>query len=589
MVWGEYQRPQSRDIVTNSYESKSQLAIEYCYRVREQSPETWVFWIHASNATRFEQSCREIAERAKIPGRKDLTANVFKLLHDWLNDAKNSNWVLVLDNLDDDEFLHETPHSGLSERSAWSYLCQNLTGCVMITSRSKQVALRTVEDYEIIPVEPMNESHAVSLFEKKIGTQTDRLAILQLAAALEFMPLAIVQAAAFIKQRAPRESITQYLERFQKSDKQKIRLLDYEGGQIRRDLEAKNSILVTWEISFDDIRGRRPSAANLLSLMSFFDRQGIPDSLLREDQATKQTNKESDTSDTDDDESLFEEIDRFESDILLLKDYSMISETSDHGIFQMHRLVQLGMQKWLKSQESLEHWKELCIRKLFQKFPQERLENWEECQTLSPHVHCAMMHQPAGKASLEEWASLLHKAASFICMMQGCIDVTEMARKAWKARGTLFGQENEETIQGSETLVEAFRILGKYREAENLQLRVIETRRRAFGPEDPTTFSSMSELASIYREQGRWKEAEELKQQMMETSRQALGPMHPTTLSIMNDLASIYERNGRYKEAEELQLEVVESSNQVFGPEHDRTLSRLSLFIRDLRGAGAVE
>ena len=150
------------------------------------------------------------------------------------------------------------------------------------------MALRTVEDYDIIPVEPMNESQAISLFEKKFGVQSDLSAIDQLATALEFMPLAIVQAAAFIKQRAPRESVAQYLERFQKSDKQKINLLDYGGGQLRRDPEAKNAILVTWQISFEDIQERRPSAAGLLSLMSFFDRQGIPSSLLQEGGATKE-------------------------------------------------------------------------------------------------------------------------------------------------------------------------------------------------------------------------------------------------------------------------------------------------------------
>ncbi|KAG9200844.1 hypothetical protein G6514_006552 [Epicoccum nigrum] len=30
---------------------KSQLAIEYCYRTHERSPQTWVLWAHASNNT----------------------------------------------------------------------------------------------------------------------------------------------------------------------------------------------------------------------------------------------------------------------------------------------------------------------------------------------------------------------------------------------------------------------------------------------------------------------------------------------------------------------------------------------------------
>jgi hypothetical protein len=65
---------------------KSQLAIEYAYRIRDQSPETWVFWIHASSGARFEQSIRDIADCAKIYGRQNPKANILQLVHGWLHD-----------------------------------------------------------------------------------------------------------------------------------------------------------------------------------------------------------------------------------------------------------------------------------------------------------------------------------------------------------------------------------------------------------------------------------------------------------------------------------------------------------------------
>jgi hypothetical protein len=40
-----------------------------------------VFWVYASNAARFEQSFRDIADRAKVFGRQGPKANIFKLLH----------------------------------------------------------------------------------------------------------------------------------------------------------------------------------------------------------------------------------------------------------------------------------------------------------------------------------------------------------------------------------------------------------------------------------------------------------------------------------------------------------------------------
>ncbi|OCK72871.1 hypothetical protein K432DRAFT_38395 [Lepidopterella palustris CBS 459.81] len=50
----------------------------------------------------------------------------------------------------------------------------------------------------------------------------------------------------------------------------------------------------------------------------------------------------------------------------------------------------------------------------------------------------------------------------------------------------------------------------------------------------------MANLASTYIDQGRWKEAEELDVQVMETRKRVLGEGHPDTLTSMANLASTY-------------------------------------------------
>ena len=112
-----------------------------------------------------------------------------------------------------------------------------------------------------------------------LGVQEDRDDIIELAAALAHIPLAIVQATAYISKRASRCSVRQYLEQFQKSDRKETGLLNHEGGQLRRDREAKNSTIITWQISF--IRPTQPSAADLLSLTSFFEQSRISEALLK--------------------------------------------------------------------------------------------------------------------------------------------------------------------------------------------------------------------------------------------------------------------------------------------------------------------
>lgn len=145
------------------------------------------------------------------------------------------------------------------ERPIWAYFPQSLKGSIIITSRNKKAISSLMEDDDIFTVEPMDEAHAMALFEKKLGPQTDSKAVAELATALEFMPLAIIQAAAYIKRRAPLKlSVPQYLEIFQKSDTRKIRLLNHSEGQLRRDRDAENSILVTLQVSFDHIWQTRP-------------------------------------------------------------------------------------------------------------------------------------------------------------------------------------------------------------------------------------------------------------------------------------------------------------------------------------------
>jgi hypothetical protein len=265
------------------------------------------------------------------------------------------------------------------------------------------MASKFVEDRDIFSVNPMDEAEASSLVETKLGIPEDRNDVLTLVKALEFIPLAIVQAAAYIRRRAPRCSISQYLEIFQRSDHKTARLLSHEAGHHQRDPEAKNSILITWQLSFDHIRASRPSAADLLSLMSFFDPQGIHEDLLHDVKSRKDAYDSDEDSITDSDSDM-----EFEDDILTLREYSLISTRQEANIFEMHRLVQLSARMWLETSGNIEHWKEQFIANLHSQFPSAAYENWGKCESLYPHVRSAVSQRPISEKSQREWASLLN-------------------------------------------------------------------------------------------------------------------------------------------------------------------------------------
>ena len=119
----------------------------------------------------------------------------------------------------------------------------------------------------------------------------------------------------------------------------------------------------------------------------------------------------------------------------------------------------------------------------------------------------------------------------------------------------------------------AFSKAGYWKEAVELEVQVMETRKRVLGEEHPSTLTTMRNLASTYRKQGRSKEAEELEVKVMETRKRVLGEEHPHTLTSMGNLASTYRNQGRWMDAKELEVQVMQTMKRVLGEEHPDTLT----------------
>ncbi|KAJ5564008.1 hypothetical protein N7513_000250 [Penicillium frequentans] len=594
---------------------KTKLAAEYCHQIRQQSANTWVFWVHASNAARCEKSLRDLADRAKIPGRLDRNANIFQVVGNWLEDEKIGKWILVLDNVDDDELFRnpsvigttgniDTQSDSQSDTDTQSdtdpqsdtnpqsdppmqppplrYLFGNSNGTIIITSRHKGVVLKIVKHQNIIEVPPMNPTEALGLIQKKLSTPEEHTRMAQLAQELEFMPLAIIQATAYILQRSSRCSVSEYLLKFQRSDRQAVQMLREEAGLLYRDWEARNSILRTWQISFDYIRSTRPSATDLLSLMSFFDRQGIAQRILRvplnqhiyKELCLEKLERSSNDRDSNDGSCSSTDA-AFDMDVNMLSDFSLISIREDGHTFTMHRLVQLTVRTWLTVNRQLEQWKGRFIYNLYAELPTGQYENWERYRSLFPHVKSAMLHQPESQVSLQQWATVLYRGAWYAQESGHVTESREMASRSRDCRLQLFGEEGEETLDSNAMLAVIYRLEGRWEEAEQLELRAVKIRKTKFGADHLSTLTSMGNLASTYRYQGRWEEAEKLEVQVMATRKAKLVMDHPDILSSMGNLASTYWEQGRCKEAERLEVQVMDTRMAKLGMDHPDTLSSM--------------
>ncbi len=334
----------------------------------------------------------------------------------------------------------DADNSDHAPTSLAAFLPQTQNGSILVTSRSRDAAFRlTGSDRDIIEVKQMDESHALDLFIKKIQGEFDDGDARGLLQALDYMPLVISQAAAYISQRAPRITVKRYLEDFHNSEN-KARLLDTDVGDLRRDPSAVHSISMTWTISFEYIRQDRPSAARLLSLMSLFDRQGIPASLLRHQYEDDESEPAFDQDDglnkhsplpkkkiahframvglKAGNQSLQGRVNHdqveFEHDVHTLKGYSPIGTTDAAGeLFEMHRLVQLSTRRWLDSHEESERWKTKYLVNMSKAFPNGKYETWMKCQALFPHVQALLAYRPTSRKYVPIWVAVLVHAGCY--------------------------------------------------------------------------------------------------------------------------------------------------------------------------------
>jgi tetratricopeptide (TPR) repeat protein len=600
--WGRVRRCRAHLLVSCKHDysallttqRKSQLAIQYAHRVRDATPRTYVFWVHASTRARFEEAYRGLAERLELPGRLDPTTDVLRLVSNWLCDEANGQWTMVIDNVDDVETFFPTrrrEQDATVESSAAplaAYIPQSRNGSILITARSKDAAARLAGGYHNIKeVQAMGVSQALQLLHNKLAgvSYEEGAAAEELVRTLDCMPLVITQAAAYINRRA-RMTIAGYLSELRASDKRRKSLLHQDADDLRRDESASNSVVTTWQISFGRVRRERPSAAELLSLMSFFNPQEIPERTLRRCNRTTAMVGALDHRN---------KADRmFDEDLDTLHRYSLITlttttTTTDGATWEMHALVQFCTQLWLSKSSDPERLKGEFLKLMAQEFPTGEFETWKQCEQLFPHIEPLFDTEPSSEEPLLAWTEVLTNAAWYLYEKGSYPLAQAVATKAMKARERVLGLDNNQTLISVNILASVLNAQGKYEDSEKLGRRALEGREKLLGIHHPDTLSSVSNLASALYSQGKYEEAEKLDRRVLEVREKELGIHHPDTLISVSNLASVLSSQGKYEEAKKLYQRALEGQEKELGIHHLDTLRSVTNLAVLLRTQGKYE
>ncbi|KAJ4345916.1 uncharacterized protein N0V89_012052 [Didymosphaeria variabile] len=451
---------------------KSQLAIQFAHHIYNTLPRPFVFWVHASTRAYFEEGYQGIADRLELPGRLEPKADILQLVSNWLCDEKNGQWVLVLDSADDKEIFFPSQQQGQENvpASLAAYLPQR--GSILITSCNEEAAASLSGGHQyIMKVQAMDENQGLQLLRKKLrrnklqATSQEEGAAKALLRALDYIPLAITQAAAYINRQA-RMTVPDCLDEFRASDRKRKSLLHYDAGDLRRN-NASNSVLTTLQMSFERIRQERPSAAELLSLISFFNPCGIPEEVLRRHKIVlRRDGSVIAKAGAPNDRSKFDS--SFNEDLNVLHAYSLVTMTSNDETFEMHALVQFCMRVWLSSSNDADRWQGRFIQLMAQEFPSGDFETWTKCKQLLPHIETLYDAEPDADDMVEKWAQVLTNAAKYLCNRGSYHTAQMVATIAVTAQERVLGLDDEATLRCFSLLARVLQYQGKYVEAEKL-------------------------------------------------------------------------------------------------------------------------
>ena len=588
---------------------KTQIAVEYAYRSRDQGCYAHTLWVNAASEDTMITSFVTIAELLPSFPEKNETdqRKLVEAVKYWLEQCQQS-WLMIFDNADDIALVQNYLPPGGNK------------GCILLTTRANAVGALAAS----IEVETMGFVEGTQLllrraqlFENASDEEFNLAG--NIVVALDHFPLALDQAGAYIEET--RCNFVDYLTIYQNHRQV---LLGQRGIQVN---EYPSSVATTWLLSFEKVQQANPAAAELLYLCAFLAPDRIPEELIRDGTTYWPSLLQQAAMD----------LSTFQQTIAELLKFSLVKRLVEDHALSIHRLVQAVQRDRLEPQMQRQ-WVGRVIRAVNKVFPDDPkdIATWPQClryldqaqachaliehDMLLPATLPRMMvntpgvpgaatfvtsrkrdnrllnyvrrflppdflskvvaHRPSTSLSelfpLTEAADLFNRTGRYLKERAVYAQVEPLYLDALAIREQQLGANHPDTATSLSNLALLYNNQGRYAEAEPLHRRVLAIREQQLGANHPDTADSLNNLAGLYYQQGRYEEAEPLYQQALAIKKQQLGTNHPSIANNLNNLALLYNDQGRYEEAEPLYQQALTIREQQLGANHPDTANSLN-------------
>lgn len=540
---------------------KTQTAIEFIYRHEKSYND--VFWVNSASEEALLSDFQEIAKSAGClkldEGGKP--TDVAKSVLSWLE--QQEGWLLVFDNLD-------------NVATANGYLPKTTSGShVLITTRASNAISIPAQGLEVDVLEP---NEACELFFDR--AQLDRTGgksgqnlkaeAAKIVTELGFLPLAIEQAAAFVREAS--KDVFAFLPTYKTRNSYLLQRIP-DGNW-----DYSHTVATTWQLEFDIVAQKEPLAVKLLKLFAFLN----PDLILIDFLEKGASGLE------DDLRHLFQDPLRTQEALCVLERYSLIKRRND-GI-TIHRLVQAVIAAAMGEVQS-DKYQEMVVDMCLATFPDvsRRTERRELCRRFQGQVIAALL-----KASVvrSKWGEVSRRVGCFLDLEGKWKQAEGFHLKAVDVFSETRGVEHPDTLESRIKLSVTYRKQRKWMDAAEQQEKIVEIATRVHGRRHNLTLRSMQALAETYQGQGRLKDALGIQEKLLVArsghggSEKVEDEADEETLQFMASLVVTYRRLGRVEEAAKLGKLTLNLRIDMLGDEHPDTLwsmSNLAVVYRNQR------
>lgn len=517
---------------------KTQTAIEYAYRFREQYRHC--FWIIADTETTLNSGYVEMSTLLGLPevNERDISLTI-ESFKSWM--AENEGWLLIFDNADDPSLLKR-------------FLPHHPSGHILITSRAR--VLDAIGIATSIDIRELEEDEALKFLLQRTGRSIDdspdHAYARELVRQLGYFPLAIEQAGAFILHH--QTLFQDYIEYYKSHPLQLLNKVAPVSGDYTK------TVNTTWALNFARLEQKHPESAIALTLSAFFSPDNIPLELLRTAYEMPEPGEPEPLHIVGDNPLAL--------DVLLepITRYSLIRRDIPSKTYTIHRLVQEVIREMMPEEQQAAFALKVT-RAINNMFPDASYNTWQLCDQLLPHAMLAFTYVMKYGFTYLDAGNMLISVGAYLRIRARYKEAEQVHLQSVRIRQRDLGKYDAEVAEALNDLAVVYYDQYQFHKAEPLLIEASHILQHVLGDEHRDLALNCNNLGMVYLRMEKFEKARPYLNRALQVAEKTKKEDDPFYALVLNNVGELQIGLGNYVDAEKFARRSLEIREKINNPE----------------------